>query len=301
MILLCCLSLLVFTNYGLNQETGKTESIIIVGDTQRTSKWEIGTEQNKDVAKKIFDRIAEENPTCVVHLGDMVFYGSSKRSWASFDSDAASIIKDSIPIYPVPGNHEYFGNNKAALSNLYQHFPILKDQTWYSRQINKLGIIFLNSNFANLSKSANKLQLDWYKNELVNMENDSTIERIVVVCHHPPYTNSTVVSESKEVQKYFVQPFITAKKTELFFSGHCHSVEHFVKDNKHFIVSGGGGGPRQKLKVAAKWKYKDLHNGGRIRNFNYCKISFSDNEINLEIIGWDDAIKERKVLFGFQL
>lgn len=278
----------------------KNSTIIIVGDTQRSSKWEFILEQNEGVPKKIFDKIADENPSFIIHLGDMSFWGSSTTWWSYFDEDAAEVIKKGIPIYPVAGNHDYFGSNDKAKENLFLRFPFLKENTWYSKQINNLGIIFLNSNFDDLSESENNAQLKFYRKELKKFEQDSTVQHIIVVCHHSPYTNSTIVDPSKDVQKYFVLPFIKAKKTKAFFSGHCHSVEHFIKSNKHFIVSGGGGGPRQKLATGKRAKYKDYFTASRIRYFNYCRLTFESNALKLEIIGWDDSITNSVNLFTLE-
>ncbi len=274
--------------------------IIIVGDTQRSSKWEFILEQNEGIPKKIFDKIADENPLFVVHLGDISFWGSSTTWWSYFDEDAAEVIKKGIPIYPVPGNHDYFGSNEKAKINLVSRFPFLKEQTWYSKRINNLGIIFLNSNFEDLTDEDNKAQLRFYKKELKTLEQDSTIQHIIVVCHHSPYTNSTIVDPSKDVQKYFIPAFMKAVKTKAFFSGHCHSVEHFIKSDKHFIVTGGGGGPRQKLATGKRAKYKDYFTAGRIRYFNYCRLTFEGNDLKLEIIGWDDSITNSVNLFTLE-
>lgn len=300
-LFLLCTFLLLFFGFTISQEETKnsSNSIIIVGDTQRSSKWEFILEQNEGVPKKIFDKIADENPLFVIHLGDMSFWGSSTTWWSYFDEDAAEIIKKGIPIYPVPGNHDYFGSNEKAVNNFVSRFPFLKERTWYSKRINNLGIIFLNSNFEDLTDEDNNAQLRFYKKELKIFEQDFSIQHIIVVCHHSPYTNSTIVDPSREVQKYFVPPFQKAKKTKAFFSGHCHSVEHFIKSNKHFIVSGGGGGPRQKLATGKRAKHKDYLTAGRIRYFNYCRLTFEGDNLKLEMVGWDDSIANSVNLFTF--
>jgi len=293
--------LLFISSIVYSQEVNKnSNSIIIVGDTQRSSKWEFILEQNEDVPRKIFDKIADENPLFVVHLGDMSFWGSSTTWWSYFDEDAAKVNKKGIPIYPVPGNHDYFGSNEKAKNNLVSRFPFLKEQTWYSKQINNLAIIFLNSNFEDLTVEDNKAQLRFYKKELKVFEQDSSIQHIIIVCHHSPYTNSTIVDPSKYVQKYFVPAFMKAFKTKAFFSGHCHSIEHFIKANKHFIVSGGGGGPRQKLATGKRAKYKDYFTAGRIRYFNYCRLTFEGDNLKLEMVGWDDSITNSVNLFTME-
>ncbi|MFN8370847.1 MAG: hypothetical protein U0T83_09525 [Bacteriovoracaceae bacterium] len=56
------------------------------------------------------------------------------------------------------------------------------------------------------------------------------------------------------------------------FAGHAHGYEHFKKEGRDFIVSGGGGGPRVKLKVETKARHQDLFSGPSPRPFNYLYV-----------------------------
>ena len=75
------------------------------------------------------------------------------------------------------------------------------------------------------------------------MDADPKVRGVLVFTHHPPYTNSTVTKDESHVQQAFVGPFVAAKKTLALLSGHAHGYEHFIEQRKHFVVSGGGGGP----------------------------------------------------------
>ena len=287
-VLLVLFLLPFYAFYSGDKHKKDSLEVILVGDTQRTSNWELFREKNKGIAKRIFNEIVKENPDFVIHLGDMVFNGSSEKSWNNFEEDASKLLNSQIPVYPVLGNHEYFGENNTAISNLAEHFPSLKNETWYSHKIDKLGIILLNSNFNDLTSEQNSHQLKWYYNELNKFQTDSSVQFILVACHHPPYTNSIIVSANKEVQKNFVEPFLSISKAAFFFSGHAHTYEHFIKNGKHFIVSGGGGGPRQKLNKNSP-KYNDLYKGDNIRDFNFCKITSNEKVIKLQMIHLDKS------------
>ena len=271
----------------------QNKPIILVGDSQHTNWVEFWREKNKGIQKIIFDKIADEDPLCILHLGDMVFRGASKKQWQDFDRDAVNVVSGKIPIYPVMGNHEYYGNNKTAFSYLVKRFPQFKNGTWYSENIGNIGVIFLNSNFGKLSTKERAAQQIWYEEELESFQENHDIDFIVVICHHPPFTNSTINKDNKKVQECFVAPFNNFPKAKLFFSGHTHSYEHFEKDGKHFIVSGGGGGPRHKLKPRKrKETIEDVYQGGKLRDFNFCKISFSGEALNFEMIKLDKETKE---------
>lgn len=271
----------------------ENNSFIIIGDTQRACFVELGREKNDEVRPLIFKEIVNENPAFIIHLGDFVCFGSSNDDWNKFDKLAFDIKKKNIPILPVLGNHDYFLNDKKALKNFFSRFPDLDEGLWYSRTINGVGLIFLNSNFDNLTKELNQKQIAWYKKTLKDFQSDTTVKIIIISCHHAPYTNSTVVSDNEDVQEYFVKPMIEIPKAQLLFTGHCHSYEHFIMNGKHFIVTGGGGGARQKLKE--KPIHTDNYEGGKLRNFNFCKATIQNSGILIQMIYINDNFSKWEI------
>jgi len=243
---------------------------LLVGDTQRTSLWElkIGREQNDTARQLVLNRIAEENPAFLVILGDL----------------------KNIPVFPLFGNHEYFGFHKKAFEHFFGRFPHLNRQLWYVVRFNSVAIVLLNSNFKNLSQDLINKQNEWYRARLSEYQNDDAIKTVIVCCHHAPFTNSTVVPDDAKVQEYFVAPFKRTPKAKLFMTGHCHSYERFVKHGKQYIVSGGGGGPRQKLLVSGKQRHKDQYNGGAIREFHFCKIVLEPGQLRVQMVKLDDGL-----------
>lgn len=254
--------------------------IVLIGDTQATGFWEFWRESNNAFRKAILDKIASENPLFILHVGDLVFQGSSSSHWEEFDNNAQEIQKRRIPIFPVLGNHEYFGGNETALAHFFARFPAPHNHKWYSFRCDSLGFILLNSNFGDLSDEEIEQQAAWYKQELARFQADESISAIVTACHHPPFTNSTVVEPDEDVQHYFVSAFSATGKAKLFVTGHCHSYEHFEQEGKHFIVTGGGGGPRQKVKTD-KPTYTDISPFARrkseLRPLHFCTLTTESN------------------------
>lgn len=277
--------------------------IIFVGDTQRNSVLELFRENNDGVPAKILNKVADEIPCCVVHNGDMVFWGPSKSRWKEFDSDAALIIKKDIPIYPVLGNHEYMGRNTTALQNAYAHFPFLQKSTWYYKIIDSTAIIFLNSNDGDLTQEQVADQITWYKSTLNALEKNPSVLYIITVCHHPPFTNSTLVGRSSYILNNFVPVFVKAQKAIAFFSGHCHSYEHFVYKGKAFIVSGGGGGPRQNVEPGHNGSDMpaDIYQGTNFRPFNFCKYYIQNGKPFIQVIGLSKETGKFSIIDSFDL
>ncbi len=269
-------------------------SFIFIGDVQLRATPEIllGRENNKDAVRALLKKIAEENPSFVLVLGDFTFSGSSVNSWEDFDDLAKPIHKKSIPVFPLPGNHEYFGNPREGFHQYFSRFPQIQHKLWYVKKWQDIGIVTLNANFNHLSKDQLTKQNEWYRLEMDSLQKDSSIAFIIVCCHEPPYTNSTIVSDDRDVQQYFVPLYMNTAKAKLFFSGHCHSYEHFRINGKDFIVSGGGG-PRQRLENPSKDSLKkDLFHGGAERKHHFCKLIRTSNGLHVQMMQIDENLKK---------
>ncbi len=282
---------------GSSNRLDTASSFIFVGDVQLRGKPEIllGREDNVNAVRALLKKIADENPSFVLILGDLTSPGSSKKAWEDLDELAKPIRDKHIPVYPLPGNHEYFGNHVAAFNEYFSRFPQINNQLWYSKQWKDIGIITLDANFDHLSKDEIHDERAWYLGEMKKMQADSAIVIIIVCCHEPPFTNSTIVSDDIDVQKYFVPAYLNTSKAKLFFSGHCHSYEHFRIHGKDFIVSGGGG-PRQNLQSPPKKSPKqDLFNGGKWRKHHFCKLIRTTEGLRIQMTQMDEDLKKWSV------
>jgi hypothetical protein len=145
----------------------------------------------------------------------------------------------------------------------------------------------LNSNFNELDYSEENQQLEWYINELHALERDPTIKIVAVGCHHPPFSNSSIVGYSRRVREQFVPPFTESNKCRIFLSGHAHTFQHF-KDtlaNKHFLVIGGGGGLLHKLKASKPGELQDqVHWKTDYRMFHFVRGTLTSDRFILTIM-----------------
>ena len=281
-----------YTGSSIRPDTAS--SIILIGDVQLRGTPEIllGRENNKDAVRTLLKKIAEEDPSFVLVLGDFTFHGSSVNSWSDFDDMAKAIHEKGIPIFPLPGNHEYFGNPKEGFHQYFLRFPQIQHKLWYVKKWKDVGIITLNANFNHLSKEQITKQNTWYNTQMDSLQADTTVAIIIVCCHEPPYTNSTVVSDDKEVQKHFVPSYLSKSKAKLFFSGHCHSYEHFHIGGKDFVVSGGAG-PRQMLEAPPKDSpKKDLFHGGPERKHHFCKLTRTNDGLHVQMMQVSENLKK---------
>ena len=265
--------------------------LAVIGDTQRTSWGErmVGREVNDDEQRILLDALSRESLGAIAHVGDMVFDAASEEEWQRFDNHLASIADRRVPVLPAMGNHEYAGSRALARRQVTSRFPWLAPTTWYTRRFDRLGLVWLDSNRSNLGPQFEEQRL-WFERTLAAYDADSAIRGVLVFCHHPPYTRSTVVSGSEDVVAAFMPPFMLATKTLAFLSGHAHGYEHYVAGKKHFIVTAGGGGPRPAGLGTKSWPgVVDAYPGQSKRPLHYLLVDQSGSGIAVRMRGVADA------------
>lgn len=163
----------------------------------------------------------------------------------------------------------------------------------------QLGLIFLDTNVKRLTGTQWAAQLAWLDSTVAAFEADDVVGGVMFFAHHPPFTNSLVVDDDEDVKRDVLPVFCGAGKAVAFLTGHAHGLEHFVSNcgatvgtapaadaatdsttdtaSKHFIVSGGAGGPRHPrgYHPTSERGHEDVL-GETItpRPFNYLLVSF---------------------------
>jgi len=264
----------------------QTGAFTVVGDLQPTSQFEVWRESNPKERRAILRELSAESPDFVAFLGDLVFCGSSASAWADFDRLSGPLRSAGIRTFSVLGNHEYWISRRAALANFFERFPHLGSRHWYGLRYGPVGLMFLDSNVQWLPAPAWRDQLAWYRRRLDDWDADPAVRGILVLLHHPPFTNSRVTSDTRHVQRDFVPAFANARKTLAMISGHVHSYERFVRGGKTFLVAGGGGGPRVPLSVGKRRRHDDdLFTAAGLRAFHYVRMRPGAQGLEVEVRG----------------
>jgi Icc-related predicted phosphoesterase len=260
--------------------------LVVLGDVQRTSKLEVWREDNPHERARILAGVAEASPDLVAFTGDLVFDGGADDHWSEFDDLASPIRARSIPVITAFGNHEYWGGRRAAEKNVFSRIPLTQKRHWYSVAFGPLRLVVLDSNDSQLSKEEWQEQRRWYEETLDTADASAQTRGVLVLLHHPPFTNSTVTSDEPAVQSAFVPGLLRAKKTLAMLSGHVHDYERFERNGKTFLVSGGGGGPRAELQAGDKRRHPDdLFAGPSIRDFHFTIYTVSETAVEAEVRG----------------
>ena len=257
----------------------------VVGDLQRTSWLELWRESNDAEREVVAHAIAASHPALLAITGDLVFDGSSAKQWAELDATCAPIRDAGIPAFAALGNHEYWGG-KAGQEHLFERFPHLENKHFYAVAYGPVRLVLLDSNLTEQTPAAWEAQRVWYETTLARLDADPEVRGVLVLLHHPPYTNSTVTSDEPCVQQVIVPPLVRARKTLALLSGHVHSYERFVHEGKMFVVSGGGGGPRARLAEGADRRHPDdLFHGPPIRDFHFTVYTVTATGLEAEVMG----------------
>jgi 3',5'-cyclic AMP phosphodiesterase CpdA len=258
----------------------------VLGDVQRTSKLEAWREKNDPERRRILEAVAEAAPDFVAFTGDLVFDGAAEGHWAEFDALSAPIRARQIPALTAFGNHEYWEGRVPAERNVFARFPVLDRRHWYAFPAGGVVLVMLDSNRDELTEGEWTAERAWYEKTLADADADRAVRGVLVLMHHPPFTNSTVTGDEPAVQEAFLPAFLAAHKTLAMLSGHVHSYERFARGDKMFVVSGGGGGPRALLASGAARRHPDdLFDGPPLRDFHFTVYSVGPDGLDADVHG----------------
>ena len=225
-------------------QEGCSSTLIFASDTQEPMRVErllLHEAGNKTATRALFKDMLAQEPTALFLLGDVVNMGHRAKRWSFIDSALALASERGFDTHAVLGNHELMGRAAKGERNFQQRFPG-HVRTGYLVVKDSIAVLLLNSNFSKLSRAEIAVQDLWYQQALAQVDSLPGVRAAIVCCHHSPYSYSKMVGSSAPVQEHFVEPFLKARKTALFISGHAHLFQHFSAEGKHFFVIGGGGG-----------------------------------------------------------
>lgn len=252
-----------------------TRRVILYGDSRPAVTGEQFFLGRTDPVKEralVIDRIAAEKPDLIVHSGDLVGRGSSDDHWDRWDQAHKPISDARIPFFPALGNHEYAGDTKEALGYFRKRFPALGECRWYSVKAGPLLFAMLDSNFDELPADFVAAQDAWYRKTLKDADADPEVKAVIVVSHHPPYTNSAIHGPSEETKRRFADPARSCGKFRMYLAGHVHNYERFLVQGAHFVVSGGGGAPPTSVRTS-NFRTEPAYAGPEIRPFHYLLLT----------------------------
>lgn len=187
-------------------------SFIYVGDAQTNvySLW-------SRVIRMAYSSAPETN--FILHAGDLINRHNQDHGWGEWFY-GAGWINGKVPLFPVPGNHEY-GLGPSGGREITEHWrhqfnlpdngPEGLKETCYYADVQGVRVIGLNSN------EKQDEQTPWLEKVLANNPNKWT----VVTFHHPIFSASRG-RDNKELRERW-QPLFDKYKVDMVLTGHDHT------------------------------------------------------------------------------
>jgi Icc-related predicted phosphoesterase len=285
--------------------------IAVVGDLQMTPlqlRMLLHREKNVDQQAKLLADMAERlgDLAAIVILGDLVFTGGSNRDWRHFDSLMTPFARE-VPLLPAVGNHDYhcfmikFCRHGKIPGELASRFPWLAPGEPYFVSYGDIALVFLDT------ETRVDYQGEWLSRWLA--EQSSDFSAVVVFTHRPPFTDGDSVDTypDERVQQHVVSTLQQSDIPYLMMSGHVHGYEHLMVDNRHFVVSAGGGGSRSRLFAERpndvyRGRVCDIDEDDRpLRPYNYALLDLGSDAIDVTIRGFCRTDASVEVLETFSI
>lgn len=201
--------------------------------------------------KALIGQMAEADLGFVLHAGDVV--DETEIGVDPYDSYAQKFfnvfepVLQTLPVYTVPGNHDYDLDIRYQGRPFYFHaFPAFADPNFpgqeaaerhqfYGFEISGVRFLMLDSQVL-FGAPGRDEQANWLEDRLGETGHRATI----VVFHVAPFSSSSVhPRDGLPVQSTWV-PLFEKGNVAVVFSGHFHQYERLAVNGIPYIVSGGG-------------------------------------------------------------
>jgi len=200
---------------------------------------------------ELVQQMAAAELDLVLHAGDVVdetedgqdpFDSYAEKYYAPFEP-----LLTRMPVYTVPGNHDYDYDIRLGQTPFYYHaFPPFPDpdfpgqesaerNQYYAFRRDDLQVIFLDTQVL-FGVSGREAEERWLAERL----RDPRFGGTIVVMHVAPYSSSSVhPTDSLPPRQQWVPQF-EAARVPLVISGHFHGYERLAANGITYLVAGGG-------------------------------------------------------------
>lgn len=199
----------------------------------------------------LIGEMAEADLDFVLHAGDVV--DETDGDVDPYDSYAENFynvfepVLRSLPVYTVPGNHDYDLDIRYQGVPFYFHaFPVFPDAAFpgqeaagrnqfYGFELAGVRFLMLDSQVL-FGAPGLEEETVWLQDRL----SETGYRATIVVLHVAPFSSSAVhPGDSLPVRNTWV-PLLQEAHVTLVFSGHFHQYERLLVNGIPYIVSGGG-------------------------------------------------------------
>jgi len=242
----------------------------------------------KEKITELYGTDVHNQINAVLHSGDIVVSGSNVDEFPKLYFYPMSVFSNSIPFLTVQGNHDVGPNFYAYMK--YDSISLAEppsqpmEQFWSARFANTL-VIGLNTN---ATATYGTLQKNLLDSKLAKTQADSTIDFVICLFHHLPYSElwgegAGYYPTPNYVRDDLLPIFQKYPKVVQLSYGHTHGFERGTIESNtdggdfRIVCTGGGGGNTD------RW--------GSFLNVNYSSIHVALDHFFYQIIEIDAANK----------
>jgi predicted phosphodiesterase len=242
------------------------------------------TESRPQINNQVAQRLWEERPDFLIHLGDLTDGGwkESKFEWTMEYFQGVGALTARIPIATVPGNGD------GDLHWYRQYHPHVGEKGFYRFDYGEASFFMLNSNpRKDLQKGGE--QYVWLENEMSKSE----AKWKFVVLHHAPYSGDEddygntwkEPGNQGDPQLKDLISLVEAKEVDMVFFGHLHTYmrSHPLEGDKVafekgtvYVQAGGAGGNLEDNAPTRTW-----FTAKNYRGHHYCTVQIVNNKLEL--------------------
>lgn len=247
--------LVIVLSLSLCSAIGNAESIrfAVVGDTQGTGNLAV----SEGFSKIVNLVLAADPPVQFVLLTGDLIHGTKDndqmlKDFLTWRLIAAPWYESNflgLKVYPVPGNHDQINMNhyldiwQSAFPELPDNGPRNEKKTTYSFDIGPCRFVAVNTSAATFP-GFHAVNTTWLAKDLAATEQPV----IFVYGHDPAFPAGRHIGSSLDTRperRDLFWKILTENNVKIYFCGHEHLYDHWMKDNVHQIITGSGGVPAE--------------------------------------------------------
>jgi hypothetical protein len=189
------------------------------------------------------DTLIEDHLRMLVCDGDQVNVGTLEH-YKKMHFGQSYPLMSNIPVMTVVGNHEY--SSDPNLANYFAHYVYdnisfkgitgYRGEEYYAFQVANILFVMINSNLRD-----DPQQLSWIEQIVSAAGDDSSVEWLFAVCHHPYYSEQMPQDAMSSVRDNYCPRLAQTEKYAMHITGHSHIYARgAMRDFPcHLIINGG--------------------------------------------------------------
>jgi 3',5'-cyclic-AMP phosphodiesterase len=243
-------ALVLLTALAIAPVSAESVRFAVLGDTRGPNG---ANPIDLEVFPKIVQHIFNADPPVqfIIVTGDLA-YGTDEplalaeefRQWRQIVQPWYDASGYGAKVYPVPGNHDHpdlIGVWQQAFPELPDTGPENNKKLTYSFDAGPCHLVVINT-YPPDPPGSHSVNLAWLADDLAR-----TAQPVKLVFgHDPAYPFGPHAGSSLDAYPDLRDQFwqlLTANNVPAYLCGHEHMYDHWMKDNVHQIISGGGGAP----------------------------------------------------------